>query len=425
MLIIPMGTDAPIYHWPFATVGLMVLNLALLIVVPPPAGPTIVRDEDGNVSIVEPPAGNFEKYALTLGNGLHPLQWVTHNFLHTGWFHLIGNLIFLWAFGVVVEGKLGPFLYLLVYLAIGTLHGAFTQTILLRSGLHGNAVGASAIIFGLLAICMVWAPRNEVHCTWILWIGIRVIVHQFDVRYTWLAVIYVGEQVLNLAWAGLTGRAAVTEAGHLSGALWGTVIGLGMLKMRWVDCEGWDILTLWKKNRQLAGDWKKRGEQLDRAKKSERAPRKHVVADVSGDEGPSLEERAASAMKKVRKHLETGDMASVVAAYDRGARMVPNWPDGPDLVAIIKEMHAKNAEVDSFPLMRDYCRRFPSSAHRMRLKVAQVLIRDRQKPTAALRVLAEIPVGTLPAQLDAARQGLIRQAEKMVHDGVLELEGEY
>ena len=34
MIVIPTGTDAPIYHWPYATVGLIVLNVALLFAVP-------------------------------------------------------------------------------------------------------------------------------------------------------------------------------------------------------------------------------------------------------------------------------------------------------------------------------------------------------------------------------------------------------
>jgi hypothetical protein len=38
MIVIPTGADAPIYHWPYATVALIVLNVALLFAVPPVAG---------------------------------------------------------------------------------------------------------------------------------------------------------------------------------------------------------------------------------------------------------------------------------------------------------------------------------------------------------------------------------------------------
>ena len=60
----------------------------------------------------------------------------------------------------------------------------------------------------------------------------------------------------------------------------------------------------------------------------------------------------------------------------------------------------------------------------MRIKLAQVLIRDRQRPVAALRVLEEIPSGSLPADLESTRQKLASKAKRMVEEGVLELEGD-
>ena len=140
MIVIPTGTDAPIYYWPYATVGLIVLNVALMIAVPPAAG--VVRlDENDEVIEDAETVSNFERYSLALGDGrLHPVQWVTHNFLHFGYLHLAGNMLFLWAFGIVVEGKLGPWKYLLAYLAIGTLHGALVQTLVPNLG-TGRARG--------------------------------------------------------------------------------------------------------------------------------------------------------------------------------------------------------------------------------------------------------------------------------------------
>src|SRR5262249_32257283 len=149
---IPLSTDAPIYHWPFATVIMIVVNVAIHFVFPEAA-------QSG--------------FALELGHGLHPLQWVTHNFLHIGLMHLIGNMIFLWAYGITVAGKLGWLRYTALYLAIVTLLGALVQTLCLgMSPLEGpegeiiyqRALGASAVIFGLLATCMVWAPKNDLNC---------------------------------------------------------------------------------------------------------------------------------------------------------------------------------------------------------------------------------------------------------------------
>src|SRR3954452_7688299 len=110
MILIPVGTDAPIYYWPRATVALIVVNIAAFLAVPPVERETRL-DDDGEVVAVAV-ASPFERYALTLGDGLHPVQWVTHNFLHYGFMHLAGNMLFLWAFGIVVEGKLGVLKYL-------------------------------------------------------------------------------------------------------------------------------------------------------------------------------------------------------------------------------------------------------------------------------------------------------------------------
>jgi membrane associated rhomboid family serine protease len=431
MLLIPTGTDAPIYHWPYATVGMMVLNVALLIAVPPVSGDPKL-DENDEVVAVEP--SNFERYALTLGNGLHPVQWLTHNFLHYGFMHLVGNLLFLWSFGIVVEGKLGALKYLILYLAIGTLHGALTQTLLLRSGLDGHAAGASAVVYGLLAVCMVWAPRNELNCTVIFWIGLRVLVYHWDLRYTTVALLYIGEQVLGLTfWGALGGRIMVSEMGHLSGAFWGSVLAIVLLKTGLVDCEGWDMFTLWAKRKHLGREWKSRGERIERDKKSLSASVKARVK-AEAQERAALEkgagadagvgDRSTAAVQRVHRHLESGDVAAALASYDKSTRTLVNWPPKPELYAMIKALHAKGAEADSVRLMRDYCRIYPDDSGKVRLKLAQVLMRDRQRPVAALRVLEQIPAGSLTPDLETARQKLVRQADRMREEGVLELEGD-
>ena len=77
MIVIPTGTDAPIYHWPYATVALIVLNVGLFFAVPPVAGTVRL---DGNDKVIEDveTVSNFERYALAVGDGrLHSsAAWV-------------------------------------------------------------------------------------------------------------------------------------------------------------------------------------------------------------------------------------------------------------------------------------------------------------------------------------------------------------
>jgi membrane associated rhomboid family serine protease len=433
MLVIPTGTDAPIYHWPYATIGLIVLNVILLFVVPPVAHEPEIDDE-GNVAEQTQEETNFERYALRLGDGhLYPVQWVTHNFLHFGFLHLAGNMLFLWSFGIVVEGKLGAIKYLLAYLAMGTLHGAMTQLILLRSGLDMPAAGASAVVYGLLAACMVWAPRNELNSTVIFFIGFRVLVFQWDLRYTTVALLYVGEQALGLVfWGSVEGKIMVTEMGHLSGAFWGAVVAIVLLKTGLVDCEGWDVFSLWARNRQLARDWKKRGELLDRsnppARKSRKA-RSKSRSSTDGDESPGTategEDRRSIALRKIRRLIEKGDVNAAADAYHKAAQTLFGWPPPqPELYELIKAFHAQSAEVASIRLMRDHCEHYPRESSKMGLKLAQILLRDCQRPFAARKVLQSIPAGLLSADLEKARGKLLTQAEQMLEEGVLEVEGD-
>ena len=60
MIVIPTGTDAPIYYWPYATVGLIVLNAALLFAVPPVAGKVRFNEKDEVIEDVET-VSNFER----------------------------------------------------------------------------------------------------------------------------------------------------------------------------------------------------------------------------------------------------------------------------------------------------------------------------------------------------------------------------
>ena len=97
ILFFPVGTDAPIYHRPFATIGLIAANVLLFIA---------------------SWQGQMGGWLLQLGNGLHPVQWWTSAFYHYGVMHLLGNMVFLWTFGLIVEGKLGWWQFLPLYLAL-------------------------------------------------------------------------------------------------------------------------------------------------------------------------------------------------------------------------------------------------------------------------------------------------------------------
>ncbi len=408
MLLIPYGTDAPIYHRPVATIGLIVANV-LLIALP------------GDIA---------RPWMLTLGGSLHPEQWLTHAFLHQGLGQLIGDMVFLWIFGLIVEGKAGAWWTLAAYVLVAMIHGAALQ--MMWPGLTEplKTSGAAAPIFGLAGMAMIWAPLNSISS---LWIGRGLFMWYMETFEIPIALYVAGNvtwDIVSMLLRHIFGPRFFAEGlGDASGVVLGAILGSILLKSRWVDCENWDAFAvLTRRAGRVEAEKKKTRRRGPRsaalrerfaarssAKTSSRADRDEV--------GESPRREKLSGAEKVAEKVNLGEIDAALRLYDKTSKAVPFWPSERELMDLIKRFHARGAVIDSIPLMRDYCRRYPDTADRIRLKLAQILIRDHERPTLALRILAELPE-RLPPSLEPLRRDLTQKAEAMLEDGVLELEGE-
>lgn len=88
------------------------------------------------------------------------LTLFTSMFLHGGFLHLAGNMLFLWIFGDNVEARLGSYRYLLTYLGCGVAATLFFALFVSGSGVP--LVGASGAISGVLGCYFLWFPQNQV-----------------------------------------------------------------------------------------------------------------------------------------------------------------------------------------------------------------------------------------------------------------------
>ncbi len=92
---------------------------------------------------------------------------LTSMFLHGGWFHLIGNMLFLWIFGNNVEDALGHARYFFLYLASG-IAAALVQAASSPVS-HVPMIGASGAVAGVLGAYLLLYPRANVHVfVWIV-----------------------------------------------------------------------------------------------------------------------------------------------------------------------------------------------------------------------------------------------------------------
>jgi rhomboid family protein len=112
-------------------------------------------------------------------------------FLHGGWFHLIGNMWFLWVFGNNVEDSMGHFRFLTFYLLCGVAAAA-TQTLVTPSSAV-PMVGASGAISGVMGAYVVLYPRVRVHMLVILGIFItRIVVPAYLMLGYWFLLQLIG-----------------------------------------------------------------------------------------------------------------------------------------------------------------------------------------------------------------------------------------
>jgi membrane associated rhomboid family serine protease len=401
-MIVPWGTDAPVYHYPFATIGIIALNTAVFL-----ATLGVGRE-------------NVEPWMLELGNGIHPIQWVTSEFIHAGIGHLVGNMVFLWAFGLVVEGKLGWWGFLLSYLGIGAVSGALLQ-VLPVGGDSGEGpsymLGASDAIYGVLALALVWAPKNDLYCISFF----RLVPMQWEIPIMGFALFYIGLQVILVLFSG---GALLNALSHTSGAALGFALGVLILKKGWVDCENWDLFAvIGNRTGKPAVEKSNRPLQARRSRAdSSESPIASRTVDLDAPGGFSdLEQRNAGAIQKVERLLGIGDRDAAVRAFDMAARTLPDWPERKVLAGWIQRMIKDAAAADAVPLMRSYCRRFPDQADRVRLRLAQVYL-DQQRPKKAIASLEPISQDRLPPDLAALKSRLLDRARQMEEDGVYELD---
>ncbi len=93
-----------------------------------------------------------------------PLQvWltlVTSQFLHAGWFHILGNMLFLWVFGDNIEDVLGHITYVFFYLASGVI--AMIVQSIVSGPVNIPSIGASGAIAGVLGAYILLYPWNRI-----------------------------------------------------------------------------------------------------------------------------------------------------------------------------------------------------------------------------------------------------------------------
>ncbi len=197
MFLLPYLVDVPMSRWPITNFLLIAVTVSLFAAI--------------KAGFVPPQA--VDPYILRLGvpNGIYG-----HIFLHFGYLHLFGNMMFLWVFGNAVCAKIGNLAYVIVYLVLGCVAGI---THLFISG--DPAIGASGAVNGIVGMYLVLYPLNNVSCFY--WFFIRI--GTFYLSGVWIILFGLAFDV----YGALHGGGHVAYWAHLGGFATGFLIAALLL----------------------------------------------------------------------------------------------------------------------------------------------------------------------------------------------------
>lgn len=207
-MFVPLYDDNPYdpLFYPYVTRLLVIANVAVFVLF---QLPLFLPDPTATVLTF-----GVTPAALTFRAGGEPvvipveLTFVTYMFLHGGWLHLIGNMLFLWVFGDNVEHAMGRLRFLFFYIACGVAGGVAHYLSVPDS--TAPLIGASAAVAGVVAAYLMLFPHAKV---WIL-LFMRI---PLKLAAKWVLGAWIVFQVVNLLlstdpqtawWAHIGGLAA-------------------------------------------------------------------------------------------------------------------------------------------------------------------------------------------------------------------------
>ncbi len=231
--MIPISDENPTRRTPFVTYLILAAIAATWIVVQG-AGfdPFLLAASVCNLGLVAGELTGLAEVgtAVPLGRGMacvvdhepiNALTPFTSMFLHGGWTHLLGNMLFFWVFGNNIEDAVGHLRFVLFYLVCG-LAAAFAQ-VALDPASPVPMVGASGAISGVMGAYLVLYPRARVNMLFIFVIFIRVIpLPAWLVLIWWFALQLLGAMPVLAGVQAATGGVAVMA--HIGGFVAGLVL---------------------------------------------------------------------------------------------------------------------------------------------------------------------------------------------------------
>ncbi len=147
----------------------------------------------------------------------------TSMFMHAGWEHIIGNMVFFWAFGPEIEDTMGSFPFLIFYL-LGGVAATFAQVVVDPTSTVPN-LGASGAIAAVMGAFLVTYPRDQIRTVVIIgwFVRITFIPAALMVGLWFLTQVFSQVGSIVAASAGTDASGGVAYMAHIGGFIYGMI----------------------------------------------------------------------------------------------------------------------------------------------------------------------------------------------------------
>ncbi len=155
---------------------------------------------------------------IRIVHGHHWVTLLTSMFMHGSWMHIIGNMVYLWAFGREIEDAMGSFRFLVFYLSGGIV--AMLAQILGDPLSRIPSLGASGAIAAVMGAFIITFPRDRIRTVLFFFIFFRIaFIPAVVVIGFWFVM-----QVMNLGSVATVKTGGVAYLAHIGGFLFGVVV---------------------------------------------------------------------------------------------------------------------------------------------------------------------------------------------------------
>jgi membrane associated rhomboid family serine protease len=189
-------------HFPIVTTGIILANLFVFV----------LELRGGDAFVLR-----WSVIPAEITAGHHWITILTGMFMHGGWLHIIGNMVYLWAFGPEIEDAMNPLRYLVFYL-LGGLAAMLAQVAASPASTVPN-LGASGAIAAVMGAFLVTYPRDEIRSVLIIFIFFRVtmIPAALLIGFWFLIQLFSAGSIASVQTGG------VAYLAHVGGAIFGAV----------------------------------------------------------------------------------------------------------------------------------------------------------------------------------------------------------